>query len=420
MKLRFCYMSYIKIPTFFLLFFIIINGCSKDDGEIDSDVLATIQSPHIIDALLEQKDNFGGQIDKNDIESLTELKLTLNVNKLSKENCQWQFDYNLEENNLLEGLEQFKSLKKLVLVIRPNLSEDNTNFNYENYNGGTCFKEENEPLKILIEKLENLEELYVSFYYINYSNDINFEVANCPKLKKIGTANPFVGIVNYPTEETITMDNSNFLEENPSYEKFEPYVGSDESDEASFIFSLLYNTQLHLENLSNLESLHLFHSPLRGITKNNSPKLKKLFYFKKRGELGTGGWLFDPALLDIEEFYFDYQYYSPFPSYDPQTLDLSGFSKLNKLYYKFWFPGGERNSVPPGSKLRVQNGTNMQNNLEITVDFEKYGSAFQQGDPKRFVFCLDEDITEEFKNNNITVKSVNGVEGFEALTSSCE
>ncbi|WP_396591182.1 hypothetical protein [Allomuricauda sp. R78024] len=135
----------------------------------------------------------------------------------------------------------------------------------------------------------------------------------------------------------------------------------------------------------------------------------------KRGDIGTDGWLFDPALADIEEFYFDYQYFEPFSSFDPSILDLSGFANLNKFYYKFFVPGGDRNSVPVGSKL------NIQNDLKITVDFRNYFAAtFEQGDSNRLAVCLDENITEEFMSNNILIKSRHGDQGSEVVTFNCD
>lgn len=410
-------MKHTKILTFLFLVIMTFSSCSKNDNEIDSDVLASIESPYILEALREQNIT-----SKKDVESLTELKLTLNVSKLGDDDCKWRYNYNLHENNLLAGLNQFKSLKKLIIVLRHELNDDKTNFSIWE-SSSSCASMEDALLPILaqVENLPNLEEFYYSSHYRNIASIISLEVKNCPKLIRIGTANPFIGIKDYPTEEIILMDETNFLEENPSYENFEEYAGSDESGEASEINSLMYNTRIHLENLPSLASLHLFQAAIRGITKFNCPNLKKVFYFKKRGSLGTGGWLFDPALTDIEEFYFDYQYYEPFPSYDAVIFDLSPFRNLNTFYYKFFVPGGDRNSVPVGSKLRIQNGTNLQHDLKITVDFRNYrGGTFVQGDSRRLAFCLDDDITEEFMTTNILIKSRHGDEGSEVVTFSCD
>lgn len=410
-------MKHIKFLTIFSIILVALLSCSKNDNEIDADVLASIKSPYILETLREQNIT-----SKNDVESMTELKMTVNVSKLSGEDCKWRYDYNLHENNLLAGLDQFKSLKKLILVNRIELNDDKTNFVFINAST-SCYSEEDLflPIRAEIENLPNLEEVYYSSHFRDISSKISLELKNCPKLKRIGTANPFLGIKNYPTEEIIVMDETNFSEENPSYEKFEEYAGSDESGEASEIGSIMHNTSINLEDLPMLESLHLFQAAIRGITKSNCPNLKKVFYFKKRGSLGTGGWLFDPALADIEEFYLDYQYYEPFPSYDPVIFDLSSFTNLNTFYYKFFVPGGDRNSVPVGSKLRIQNGANLQNDLKITIDFRNYfGETFVQGDSRRLAFCLDDDITEEFMTNNILIKSRHGDEGSEVVTFSCE
>ncbi|WP_396591183.1 hypothetical protein [Allomuricauda sp. R78024] len=147
-------MRHTKILTLLFLILIGLSNCSKDDG-FDSDILTTIESPYILEALREQN-----KTSIKEVESLTELKLTLNVNKQGEDYSDWRYDYNLEESNLLAGISQFKNLKKLILVIRGELTSDKTKFADK---VRFAIAEDVQPRIIAaIENLDNLEEIYFS------------------------------------------------------------------------------------------------------------------------------------------------------------------------------------------------------------------------------------------------------------------
>lgn len=420
-----------KITPFILLLALFIS-CNKSD-DFDPAVHAEIASPYLeevlIDLGIDSDGKINGQVLKSEVEAVDELVIQISLAR-EVEQCKPKYDYDLINENLLAGLENLSNLKKAVLILQPNFNEDKTNFEitstddcggeYLTWTGNDYVYNFNNDVTANIEQLNKLEELYIANHLGRGYRYLNLKISNCTNLVKIGTANPTKGIVDYPDEDFIRIDESNFIMDSPSYNKFYNFSGSDNVGEASYIRGAFGGTYLQIVDLPKLESLHFYGAFFKQFEIKNTPELKKLFLFKKRFDFDTEFFLFNSDLSGLEEIYLDYQYYTPFPDSDERrTLDLSGFSNLNTLYYKFRVLGKERNSIPAGSILNIKNGTNLENDLKITLDYRKYGEAFQQGDSRLMAFCLDDNITEDF-NNNIIIKSRFGDEGSEVVTFSCD
>ena len=420
-----------KLTPLIILITLFVS-CNKSD-EFDPAVHVEIASPYLeevlIDLGIDSDGKINGQVLKSEVEAVEEILIQISLAR-EVEQCKAKYDYDLINKNLLEGLENFINLRKAILILQPNFNDDKTNFEnistgdcggeYVTWNGNDYVYNFNDDVTANIEQLNKLEELYIANHLGRGYRYLNLKISNCTNLDKIGTANPMKGIVDYPDEDFIRIDESNFFMDSPSYNEFYNFLSTDNSGEASNILGAFGGSNLKIDDLPKLESLHLYEAYFKEFEITNTPKLKKLYLFKKRFDFNNDFFLFSSALDGLEELYLDYQYYTPFPDSDERrTLDLSGFSNLNMFYYKFRVLGGERNSIPAGSILNIKNGTNLENDLKITLDYRKYKTAFQQGDSRRMAFCLDDNITDEFKGN-IVIKSRFGDEGSEVVTFSCD
>jgi len=389
------------------IYVFLIWSCSKETKEAkDPDVFnqelhAAIPSPYLEEVLIEKGIDSDGEINqrvlKGDIEGITELVLHLeNIYTLNEENDCYarRHSYDIEENSILNGIENFNNLSRLTFTTREK---------------GPLYVSEvhctDRISQILVEinELNNLEELYVGNYWHQYAL-LNLKVMDCNILKRIGTAiHPEAS--NYffednPNDGFIALDETNFSDEDRDYEKILQIAQDDEFPDH------LINGSIQLVNLPEMESLSVLQSTVE-VNNTNTPKLKKMFIAQKSAFFIDGS---TPALFQgIEELYLNVKNYRIMdPIYSGITLNLNSFSDLYKVHYLYDNVGiGNIDDIG----MNLQNGTNLIHDLKVILEFKKYPLSPGTGSSgvANFELCLDDSITSDFLENNVTVIAQDGM-----------
>lgn len=178
---------------------------------------------------------------------------------------------------------------------------------------------------------------------------------------------------------------------------------------------------LKLNNLSELTSLHINDSWFRApISIQNCFKLNKLFYYNPRA-LNYFNSFENVFFNDIEELYV----LAKNSRYDGASSDLdfsydfSDAKKLKKIIQPMYSNGyGWYDRVKFG--FSIKNGMNLSNDLTIKLLIREENTLVTQDDLHFFNMCLDDNITNEFLMNNISIESPFGSFNGTAVTTNCD
>ncbi|WP_418501866.1 hypothetical protein [Flagellimonas sp.] len=360
---------------------------------------------------------------KEDVEKVEELDVVLNIFQDSDTNCRARFDFDFKNQDLLDGLEQLKNLRKLVFVVRSQPDEQMEVFKYKQLLNNECPKESNELGRSIflstISGMKELEEFYYHGLITDFGYKIKVKLEDGPELIKIGTANPYVGLSKYPKKETNIFDfeKDKFFSNTRTYGSVYSLFGNDTAGDVTGEGTEIL-ASFELNNLTALEKIHLYHQDIN-IDLDNGSYPKELFIWKKRGVFKPEFYLYDSAFNNIEELYIDYNHWA-MGGGEGKSLDLNSFYNLSKISYRFFVDGGlGEYSSEERSKLILNNMNNLGNDLQIKVMFEPR-LDIELENLKNFDICLDSDITQEFLSENVEIIWEGGIEDYTLINLECD
>lgn len=181
-----------KISPLILLLVLCIS-CNKSD-DFNPAIHAEIASPYLEEVLIDLGIDSDGILNQqvliSDIENIQDLsiitELFQKVEEPYDQGCQnLKYNYDITNNDLLSGIDNFKNLQKLVLIIRQAEIPNSTGWScgddvYTFPNGNTTT--EHLEISVEIDNLDKLEELYFSNFN-SYYQFLNLTVSNCNKIK---------------------------------------------------------------------------------------------------------------------------------------------------------------------------------------------------------------------------------------------